>query len=238
MGVVTMRCPLLALILILISLPLQSCVPLASPVVPFPSVTPRGQWICTEVIDARLTQFPYRAIINTDMASAWVQQQYGAMVTDLQGWFSADGTKYYQYWQIGSRRYDVTGWTDGRESAAARVKLEETGPTLADVQHCLGVPSLYRAYYPLLPDGLWTYIEFWYPKQGIVIEAYITSKVSHITMQQPVKYITYVEPGTSEELISRFTRGIALGTERYAQILGGLKPWPGDISQITIDERG
>ena len=59
-----------------------------------------------------------------------------------------------------------------------------------------------------------------------------------MTADQVIAYISYVQPGTPEELVTRFTEGIAPGSVRYAEILQGLKPWPGDIAKINIDERG
>jgi len=71
-----------------------------------------------------------------------------------------------------------------------------------------------------------------------MVTAFVTHKTSGMTTDQVVAYVSYVRPGQPEDLIPRFFLGVVPGEDRYVEILQGLKPWPGDITKITIDERG
>ncbi len=215
---------------------LMSCVPPMTLPEPTSSVPVQTPWNCAEAVDPKLEAFPFRA--SEDVVSNWVQEQLGMKLTAIQGGLSADGSGYYQYGWVGQRRYEVSQWVDARDSALVKINWKGPTPTLADVLHCLGEPSLYRAYLAPTPGGSWTYLELWYPKRGLMVTTYITRKATSMTAEQAVAYISYVQPGTPGELIPRFTGGISPGSERYTQIQQGLRPWPGDVSIIIIDERG
>lgn len=223
-------------LMLLVAMLLTSCVPLSTPPQTVLPVATQPQWDCPEVIDARLATFPFGGI--GDAVTTWIQDQYGVTVTEIKGGLSANGTGYYQYWWVGQQRYDVTWRIDAKESAVVRVRWESHAPTLADTLRCLGDPPLYRSHYALNPEAIWTYLDLWYPERGIMVTAFVTHKTSGMTTDQVVAYVSYVRPGQPEDLIPRFFLGVVPGEDRYVEILQGLKPWPGDITKITIDERG
>ncbi|OIO96550.1 MAG: hypothetical protein AUK03_03790 [Anaerolineae bacterium CG2_30_64_16] len=90
----------------------------------------------------------------------------------------------------------------------------------------------------MLPEAIWTYLELWYPERGLMVTAHITRKASGMTVNQAIAAIIYVQPGPPEDLITRFSWTTTRGSDRYVERLQGLKPWPDDITKITIDERG
>ena len=191
---------------------------------------------CAEVSDAKLVTFPFDQ--SAAVASIWIQHEYGLTTKEIEGNPSADGTQDTLYWRVEQRRYEVTLWSDARESALIRVEWPDRAPTLADTLRCLGDPSLYRAYYSWNPEAVWTYLELWYPERGLMVTAYMTRKASGFPDNEIVDRTSYVQPGKPEELIPRFFLAVVPGSDRYTQILHGLKPWPGSIEDVTIDERG
>lgn len=214
-----------------------SCVPL-----PTPSgsalATRQEPWDCTEVIDTRLESFPFDADVET--ARGWVQTRYMLNAADVQFDLSADGAQSMLHWraQPVEAIYGAVFWNDARESARISVNWYGQAPSLADVLRCLGDPSFYRAFLAPTPGGDWTCLELWYPERGIIATTYVTRKVFVMTTNQPVRGIVYVRPGLPDDLIIRTTWSITRDSDRYVEILKGLKPWPGDITKITIDERG
>lgn len=169
----------------------------------------------------------------------WIRDQYDLTIEDIRSDLSADGAQFMLEWNRPKQRtYDVTLWNDARESAVVWERWSEQAPTLADALRCLGDPPLYRAHLAPTPAGDWTYLDLWYPERGIMVTAYVTRKVSEMNLTQAIKYIAYVQPGPPEDLITRFFWAITRDDDRYVEILKGLKPWPGDITKITIDERG
>lgn len=223
-------------LLLLGTLLLTSCVPLATPPEPTPFAATQAQEECTEIIEEKLKAFPFLA--STDAALIWIQDQYEIELSPIQGGPSADGSGDYRYWWVGQRRFDITLWVDARDSAVIRVRWDGKAPSLAIALRCLGAPPLYRAYLSPTPAGAWTYLELWYPERGIMVTAFVPRRVSGMTIDQAMASIAYVQPGSSEDLIARFFPSTTRDSDRYVERLKGLRPWPGDITKITIDERG
>ncbi len=215
---------------------LIACVSYTLPPSPIPSESLYSQKDCTEVVDDKPKLFPFRGTGETVIA--WIQDQYDVTQTQIKGGPSANGRGYYYYWRVNTRKYAVTRRIDAQESAMVRMRWENFPPTLADILRCLGEPPLYRAYHFSNPETTWTYLELWYPQQGIMVTVYNTDKVATLRIDYPIAYVSYVQPGSPEELIPRLFRDVARGTQRYFEILRGLRSWPGDITKITIDEKG
>lgn len=191
---------------------------------------------CAEVTEPKLSAFPFDQ--SAAAAATWIQYEYGLTAKEIEGNPSADGTQDTLRWRVEQRRYTVTLWSDVRESALIWVEWPDRALTLADTLRCLGDPSLYRAYYSWNPEAVWTYLELWYPERGLMVTAYATRKISGFPDNEVVNRTSYVQPGQPEELIPRFFLALAPGSDRYTQILHGLKLWPGSIEDITIDDRG
>lgn len=214
-----------------------SCVDIAQPSERTPLPTSQAQWDCEDVVDEKLKAFPFQ--IPGDTVIVWIQDQYRIELTDIHGGPSGDdGKGEYRYWWVGQRRYDVTRRLDARDSALVQVRWDKQAPSLAVTLRCLGAPPLYRAYLSPTEAGSWTVLELWYPERGIMVMASVTHKTSEMTTDQAVAHIAYVQPGSPEELITRFFVSTTRGSDRYMERLKGLKPWPGDISQVAIDEGG
>ena len=191
---------------------------------------------CAEVSDAKLATFPFDQ--SAAVASVWIQYEYSLTTKEIEDGLSADGTQHSLYWRVQQQSYDVTVWSDARESALIRVRRSDRAPTLADVLRCLGDPSLYRAYYVWYPEAVGTALELWYPEQGLMLTAHVTRRASGFRDHQIVEGTSYVQAGQPEEIIPRLFLAVAPGSDRYIQILHGLKPWPGSIEDVTIDDRG
>jgi len=191
---------------------------------------------CSEIVDKRIESFPFNA--TREEALTWVEEHYDITPAEIHGGLSANGTGYYYYWKVDAKRYDLTGDINAAEPPVVGLIWENKPPSVNDILYCLGHPALYRSYYAVLPEAIWTYLELWYPERGIMVTIYITDKVSSINNGIPIAYVSYVKPGSLEKLLPRIFRDIAPGSERYFQILHNLRPWPDDITKITIDETG
>ena len=192
---------------------------------------------CEEVSAERFATFPFVGAPSAVML--WVQNESGLDAKDIRSDISNDGAQSMLKWeQPPNRVYGVTLWNDARESALAWMKWLNRAPALADALYCLGDPPLYRAYYVWNPEAVGTALELWYPERGLMVTAYVTRKTSDFTGSLGLENTSYVEPGQPEDLITRFFWAVALDSDRYTQILHGLKPWPGSIEDVTIDDRG
>lgn len=189
---------------------------------------------CQRIGDERLIDFPFLEPANT--ARIWIADQYGLSLDDLRSDFSEDRSQMLIRWSpTQDQTYSALLWNELRESASISITWHNQAPTLADTVQCLGDPPLYRAFQARHPEAIWTYLELWYPERGLLVSVSIPRKARSVSGSQPVVYVMYVLPGPVEDLVSRFFWPIDRGSERYFQILSSLKPWPGDIKQITVD---
>lgn len=195
----------------------------------------QSQLQCAEVSDDRLITFPFAG--TTDAVLVWIRDQYGLSSEDIKSDLSADRAQMLVKWKsLQPRTYSALLWIDAKESGSVTVRWQNQAPILADIRRCLGDPPLYSAFYAKNPETVWTYLEFWYPERGLRVTAYVPRKVRDFAINQAVTDVTYVQPGPTEELVSRFFWAVAPGSDRYAEILRELKPWPGDLKKVTISE--
>lgn len=239
MGVVTVNVHMrLALLAVIASvLVLASCVPAPALSTSSLPVITRTAWDCAEVVDDRLQSFPFDT--NAPTARSWIRDHFELSAEGVNLELSADGTESMLRWeQSEGRIYRATILNTSHTTRSLFVSWSQlTAPTLSDLLRCLENPPLYRAYYAPTPDGDWTYLELWYAERGIVAEAFVTNKVSGMSLDVPLKHVIYSRPGPAEKLVTRFYRAEDCQPLHGQTSFGCLRPWPGDISRISIDAR-
>jgi hypothetical protein len=191
---------------------------------------------CSDVMGTRLAGFPFDQPTQESIY-AWVEGQFQVGAQGIQARQSTVGIEYWN-WQVENKDYTASLWDRGRATVGMSVRWRDGAPTVGDALRCLGTPSMYRAYYDLLPDARpWTVLELWYPGQGIRARAVVTRRVAGFGQHVPLDTLQYSEPGTERELITRFWV-TEPNSEHYHRILRGLKNWPGQLSSVEIDPYG
>lgn len=130
--------------------------------------------------------------------------------------------------------YGVAFHGEGQADATLHARWRNEAPTVGDVLRCLGKPALYRAYLGRHPAVIWTQLELWYPDRGLVIRFEVKRTTSTFELAMELSAVSYVKPGLQKELIPRVW-AIQPATETYNRILNSLRPWPGEIKDVTID---
>lgn len=188
---------------------------------------------CDEVDDVRLGVFPFAG--TTEGVLTWIEEQYEFDAENIRYDLSADRAQTLIKWRpFENRVYSALIWNDSKESAAVTVQWETGAPTLADVLWCFGEPTFYNAFHAQFAEATWTYLELWYPEQGVKVTTHVPRKTHGFSGTQPITDIIYAQPGQPPDLIQRFFWAVDRKSERYIGILQGLRPWPGDITKITI----
>ncbi len=207
---------------------LLSCVPSTS----------RQQRDCASVVDPKLTTFSFDQVSVQDV-QLWLQHKYGLLGKDIRVTRRPQYPQSaYREWQIdwgaNDIDYGVAFDGEGQPNATLYVRWQNGAPTVGDVLRCLGKPSLYRAYLDMYPEAVWTQLELWYPNSGLIIGSHVERKTSRIDEATELSRMTYVRPGSESEIISRVW-AVQPATETYDRILNSLRPWPGEIKDVTID---
>lgn len=208
---------------------LLSCVP----------STPRQQRDCASVVDPKLTTFSFDQVSVQDV-QLWLQHQYGLPENDTRVTRRPqDPQSEYWEWQIdwsaNDIDYGVAFDGEGKSTATLHARWRNGVPTVGEVLRCLGKPAVYRAYPNWYPEAVWTQLELWYPNRGLVIRSLVKGTTLRFDETLQLSSMTYVRPGSESELIPRVW-AVQPATETYNHILNSLRPWPGDLEDVTIDE--
>ncbi len=207
---------------------LLSCVPSTS----------RQQSDCASVVDPKLTTFSFDQVSVQDV-QLWLQHQYGLSENDIRVTRRPrDPQSAYWEWQIDWRANDIDYGVafDGEDQSNATLfaRWHNGAPTVGDALRCLGKPAWYRTYLDRYPEAIWIQLELWYPNRGLVIGSHVEGSTSRFDEATELSRMTYVRPGSESELIPRVW-AVQPATETYDRILNSLRPWPGEIKDVTID---
>lgn len=187
---------------------------------------------CTAVKDSDLRSFPFNEVAQ-EVALRWVGEQYGISNSVVRVRPSSAGITYLD-WEINGRVFGLALWNVGEPTASASMSWPTESFTISDALLCLGQPTLYRAYYDRYPEAVWTRLDLLYPDRGILLSTTVSRKVLRFDEDTAIGGATYAEPGTEQELISRFWV-VHPDSETYSHILNSLRLWPGEIKDVTID---
>ncbi len=141
------------------------------------------------------------------------------------------------------------GWSLGNRSQSARfedgvlkrvvVSYFGRGPTVERVLECLGAPEYYEAAVKLDIKPQFV-LDLWYPSQGFEAHSASFGRDS-VDPQEVSKYrrmdrFSVTQPGALEDVVlAVYGRQVM---EKYQdQIMSTIKPWPGSLDQITIDNQ-
>lgn len=189
---------------------------------------------CGAVRDSDLRSFPFSEA-DQEIALHWIGERYGISSNAVRVRSSTAEITYLD-WEINGRVYGVALWNIGKPTASVSTSWPTASFTIADALLCLGQPTLYRAYYDRHPEATWTRLDLLYPGSGILLSTTIRRKVLRFDEHTEIGGATYAEPGTEQELISRFWV-VQPDSETYNHILKSFRPWPGDLKQVTINEQ-
>ncbi|MCC7353269.1 MAG: hypothetical protein IT330_05880 [Anaerolineae bacterium] len=198
-------------------------------------VIPRGLYPldCAEVGDARLATFPFDQSTE-EAALAWIQAQYGSDRKDIRVNKPTNSDTEQLDWSVGDKEYLITLWNFGKPTASVGMRWERNGPTVSDALRCLGNPAVYDAYFEAWPEAIWTNLDLWYSERGLMFGTFATRRVARFSNHTRLRHAIYAQPGTEEELASRFY-SIRRGSAYYNDLLKRLKPWPGNIRDVKVD---
>jgi hypothetical protein len=189
---------------------------------------------CAEIGDARLADFPFNQP-TVEVALAWIQEQYDLDKKDIFVSGRTEAGIEYLLWKLEDKDYQVSLWDRGEPIVSAGLKWQSNSPTLGDALRCFGDPKEYRAYYKQWPEALYTNLELWYPDRGLIFSTFVTRKIAHYSTGVGLRGAQYVKPGSEQELVFR-SWVVSPGSAAYNDILNSLRPWPGDIKDVTIDD--
>jgi hypothetical protein len=187
---------------------------------------------CAAVRDSDLRSFPFNEVAQ-DIALRWIGEQYGISSSVVSVRPSTAEITYLD-WEINGRDYGLALWNVGKPTASASMSWPTASFTISDALLCLGQPTLYRAYYDRYPEAMWTRLDLLYPDSGILLSTTVRRKVLRFDEHTEIGGATYAEPGTQQELISRFWV-VQPDSEAYDHILNSLRLWPGEIKDVTIN---
>ena len=146
----------------------------------------------------------------------------------------ADGMREVK-WDVQEHGVDVLYYEKGGESRnleLVRVAMSP-GPDLTHIIECLGAPRHYRAVQ--LPDfanavGL----QLWYVDRGIVVDGFAQGGEEQLTAiphDLLMDSLCVVPPGDLKEMVATLHKSIP-----GSYILCVLKPWPGSIKAMEIED--
>lgn len=195
---------------------------------------------CSEVADTRLASFPFREV-TIETALLWIQNQYSVQENDLRIEYRPPGTEpeYWEWeivWQADNRDYGLAFLLRGIPDAMLYVRWRSQAPTISDALRCLGQPSSYRAFYDKYPEATWTALELWYPERGFKFATRIPRKLSRFDENVVLGIAYYALPGSVEEFLLHHST-VVQGSAAYTQTLTTIRPWPGNIKDITIAQQ-
>lgn len=183
---------------------------------------------CQELVEETILALPFDAM-TVQEAQQWITDAYGIQAKDS----GPESTIRYLSWRIGDRYRQLTFRDLGVDMT---VLWEANSPAVTEVFRCLGEPEFYQAYYSLNPGGIYTILRLWYPHNGVNFVVTARRSVVIFDGLEPVTGIGYTQPGSLEETVLR-TMVVEANSDLFKKILSTIRPWPGSLKKVEIDER-
>lgn len=184
---------------------------------------------CVEIQQNALRSLPYDNATKPQVLT-WIMDNYqldNATIAEEDGrlrWLNGN-SGYVATFEHGTLKRVGIDWRKGYE------------PTVQEVLACLGPPDYYTA--ALKPDQEVRFeLSLWYLDEGLVVNSVSFSRLETVQPivreDRRVTHMIVLQPGSVVDLTMR-----VYGYSRVADVpdtlLGTLKPWPGDLSQIVIE---
>jgi len=208
---------------------LASCAYLSPPVTFDPNVG-RQPVACTQILEGKLLQFPFGQL-GLEETALWIQETYGIAPEKV---LATTGASYLR-WKEGSRTFSTAVYP-AEQTKAISVEQADNPPIVEEVLKCFGEPSYVYAYYDPTPDGpMYTVLQLWYTGMGVEFGSYVPAQLDVVDPQMPISGVSYSRPGPlSEMILARYEAEPE--SDEFHRILGRVKPWPGDLDGIVIDD--
>lgn len=195
---------------------LSSCMPL------------QGSILCEEVREDALRKNLSFGVTTMPEVREWVSTT-----------FPVDGTSVMEQqdelsWSLRNRSFSAR-FEDG---VLMRVITDwSAGPTVQQVLDCLGTPEYYEAV--IRPDIKPRFdLVLWYPGQGLVGDSSSFGRDSvappDVTWRRRMGGFIVTKPGTLEDVVSTVYNYRSI-KEVPDELLSTIKPWPGSLDQIVVD---
>lgn len=184
---------------------------------------------CAEIQQDALRSLAY-GNATKPQALTWIMDNYqleNATITEEDGrlrWLYGN-SGYVATFEHGTLKRVGIDWRKGYE------------PTVQEVLTCLGPPDYYTA--ALKPDQEVRFeLSLWYLDEGLVVNSVSFSRnepVKPVVREdRRVTHMVVLQPGSIVDLIMR-VYGYSSVADVPDTLLSTLKPWPGDLSQIVIE---
>lgn len=208
---------------------LASCAYLSSPVTFDPNVG-RQPVTCAQILEGRLLKFPFGQV-GLEETVLWIQETYGIAPEKV---LATTGTSYL-YWKEGSRTFS-TAVSPAEHTEVVSVEQTDNPPIVEEVLKCFGEPSHVYAYRDPTPDGpTYTVLQLWYTKMGVEFDSSVPAQLNAVDPQMPTSGVSYSRPSPlSDMILARYE--VEPGSDEFQRIFGRVKPWPGSLDRIVIDD--
>jgi hypothetical protein len=146
---------------------------------------------------------------------------------------------------VAHRDSAVYGWSSGEQdfilslgpSSGSIVQTSKKQPTIGAILSCYGDPDFYTLEETALSAHAYgVRFTMWYLERGLIFrtESYGTNETRRFDAASLMgDRITVVPPGTAEEMIRN---GVAQIDEYVNRWLGLLQEWPGDFTELVLEE--
>ena len=210
------------------SMALTSCGYLSPPLAFDPNAD-RQPVECTQILDDRLLRFPFGQL-GLEKTELWIQDTYGVAPEKV---LLTTGA-FYLRWNEGSRTFSTAIYPE-EHTEAMSVRQTDNPPIVEEVLKCFGEPSYVYAYHDPTPDGpTYTVLQLWYTGLGVEFGSSVPAQLDAVNSRMPMSGVSYSRPSTINEMIlARYE--VEPGSDEFQRILGRVKPWPGSLDQIVVD---
>ena len=187
---------------------------------------------CSQIVDARLTQAPFR---NASPAKVrqWMRDRWGIADDQVEEDHQPDGLDVLR-WKTAEGNF-TTFVYQGRSGVSLRWE-ENHRLTLNHILTCFGKPNFYRALDEPTPDSGPEYtLEMWYPEHGIIFTYSEFNNIT-ITPDTRMQLVSVVPPGSKESMVRDRYYNVNTVEGAFERIIRSLKqPWPDRIEDIHFE---
>ena len=187
---------------------------------------------CSDIVDERLLGNP-AAKLEFEEGEQWVYDTFSTEPAIEDYGIRDDYYRYVLRWQQDDLEYSI-GYKQGSWKNV-NVRWQGDASTIQDIFQCIGEPTYYDAFYEQYAEAKYTGLGFWYPERGLIIGGSYSVPRKSFTETTTLSGVSYSAPGTLEELVLD-THLIQPDSVELEQILAQIKPWPGSLEEIIIEE--
>lgn len=223
----------LQIALCLVVLFLQSCsATTVTPKTPT-AIDARSAERCDRLKASTLPALSLSRVGSSDEFLAWVATQPSLVTAKIKLENSEDGAQ-SAAWESAQAEYGLVFGPHNDRRLNVIWTTPET-PIVGDVLRCFGGPQYYRAYNKSFVDRQQFIGELWYPSNGLKFWLVDPLPVKKVGLDTVVKGLVVGRPGSAESLAIDVFPNVKSASEARS-IVEQLRPWPGRVEAIQIEE--